>query len=230
MSLGVDVDGEDVLEGLDKVLEVVCIELGVELDALLGLLLVDGLLEEVAVDAHDDVGEHLDETTVGIVGEALVAGLLDEALDRDVVETKVEDRVHHAGHREGGTGADGDEKRILGVTELLAHALLEVLASGVDLVEDAVLPGVAGVGILDAGLAGDREARRHGKANLGHLGEVGALAADDPLGLVDGLAGGLGGVDAIDAGTEAVHMLFSHLHSSCRACRTTRNPFGLPVV
>ena len=102
VSLGVDVDGEDLLEGLGEVLQVLGGELGVELDALLGLLLVDGVLEEVTVDAHDDVGEHLDEAAVGVPGKALVAGLLDEAVDGDVVEAEVEDGIHHAGHGERG--------------------------------------------------------------------------------------------------------------------------------
>ena len=210
VSLGVDVDGEDLLEGLREVLQVLGGELGVELDALLGLLIVDGVLEEVTVNAHDDVGEHLDEAAVGVPGKALVAGLLDEAVDGDVVEAEVEDGVHHAGHGERGAGADGDQQRVLGVAQLLAHALLEVLAGGVDLVQDAVSPDVASVCVGNAGLAGDGESRRNGKANLGHLGKVGALAADDPLCLVDGLAGRLGGVDAVNAGAKAVHVLFSH--------------------
>ena len=35
--------------------------------------------------------------------------------------------------------------------------------------------------IVDAARAGDREARRHGHAEIRHLGEVGALAAEDRL-------------------------------------------------
>ena len=218
--LGVDVVGEDLLEGLDEVLEVVSVQLGVELDALLGLLGGDGVLEELAGDAHDDVGEHLDEAAVGVVGEARVLGLLDEALDGVVVQAEVEDGVHHAGHGERGAGAHGDEQRVLGVAELLAHALLEVLAVLVDLVEDALRPHVAGAGVGDAGLARDGEAGRDGQADVGHLGEVGALAARDPLGLGDGLARDLGHVVAVGVEAKAVYVLFCHFSPLLSYVRT----------
>ena len=214
MSLGVDVLGKDALEGLGEVLQVGRVELGVELHALLGLLLVDGVLEELAVDAHNDVGEHLDEAAVGVPAEALVVCLLDEAEDGAVVQAEVQDRVHHAGHGEGRAGADGDQERVVLVAELLAHALLEVLAIFVDLVENALGPDVARAGVGDAGLAGDGESRRNGKADVSHLGKVGALAASDPLGLVDGLTGNLGDVVAGFVVTEAIYVLLSHVAPS----------------
>ena len=207
---GVDVIGEDLLERDDEVLEVVGVELGVELRAALGLLGVDGILEELAIDAHDNAREHLDEAAIGVVAKAGVAGLLDEALDGVVVEAEVEDRVHHAGHGEGRAGANGDEQRVVLVAELLAHALLEVLAVGVNLVKDAVGPDVAGRRIGDAGLAGNGESRRNGKADVGHLRQVGALAAGDPLRLVDGSAGNFGHVVAVLVLSEAVHVLLRH--------------------
>ena len=209
--LGVDVLREDAFEGLGQVLEVVSGELGVELDALLGLLLVDGVLEQLAVDAHDDVGEHLDEAAVGVPREALVVRLLDEAVDGLVVKAEVQDRVHHARHGERGAGTDRDQQRIVGVADPLAHALLEVLAILVDLVEDAVRPDVARAGVGNAGLAGDGESRRNGQADVGHLGEVRALAARNPLGLVNALAGDLGNVVTVFVNAEFVHVLFSHL-------------------
>jgi hypothetical protein len=66
----------------------------------LGLDLVEGGLEVLVLDAHDDIAEHVDQAAVGVVGEAAVAGLLGEALDGLVVEPEVEDGVHHAGHAE----------------------------------------------------------------------------------------------------------------------------------
>ena len=230
--LGVDVVDEDLLEGGDEVLEVVGVELGVELHALLGLLGGDGVLEELAGDAHDDVGEHLDETTVGVVGEARVVRLLGEALDGVVVEAEVEDGVHHAGHGERRAGADGDEQRVLGVAELLAHALLEVLAVLVDLVENALRPHVARAGVRDAGLAGDRESGRDREADVGHLGKVGALAARDPLGLGNGVARDLGHVVSVGVEAEAVDVLFCHVYPllSLGSKRTARRAARTDLV
>jgi hypothetical protein len=50
------------------------IEVGVLLHAALVLRLLPGLVEAVAVDAHHDPAEHLDEAPVGVPAEALVAG------------------------------------------------------------------------------------------------------------------------------------------------------------
>ena len=209
--LDVDVVGEDLLELGDEVLEVVSVELGVELHALLRLLGVDDVLEELAGNAHDDVREHLDEAAIGVVGKAGVTGLLDETLDRVVVETEVEDRVHHAGHGERGARADGDEQRVVLVAELLAHALLEILAVLVDLVEDALRPDVASAGVSDTGLAADGKSRRNGETDVGHLREVRALAAGDPLGLVNGVTRDLGHVVAVGILAEAENVLLCHV-------------------
>ncbi len=208
--LCVDVVGEDLLEGCDEVLEIVCVELGVELDTLFGLLGVDGILEELAIHAHDDVREHLDETTIGVPCEARVLGLLDEALDGVIVETEVQDRVHHARHRERCTGTDGDKQRILLVAELLAHALLEILAVDIDLVENAIRPHVASTRVGDAGLAGNRESWRDRKTDVCHLCKVCTLAARNPLRFVNGLACDLGHIVAVGVLAEAIHMLLSH--------------------
>ena len=103
MRLGIDVFRKDPLECLGEFLEVLRGEVRVKLDALLGFLLVDGVLEELSLDAHDDAREHLDEAAIGVPGEALVVGLLDESLDRLVVEAEVEDGIHHARHGERST-------------------------------------------------------------------------------------------------------------------------------
>ena len=114
---GLLLDGR--LEAGDQVLEVGGGQVGVGLDAAGVLLLLDDGLEGVDVvlvdglEAEDDVAVHLDEAAVGVVDEALVAGLGDQGGGRPVVEAEVEDGVHHARHGGPGAGADGDEKRAL---------------------------------------------------------------------------------------------------------------------
>ena len=53
----------------------------------------------IIVDAQHGAAEHLDQATVGVKREALVADLRCESLDRIVIETYVEHRLHHPGHR-----------------------------------------------------------------------------------------------------------------------------------
>ena len=84
------------------------------------------LVLALRLEAEHDVAVHLHEAAVAVPGEALVAGLLDQALTVVVVQADVEDGVHHAGHRDAGAGAAGDEQRVLGVAELAAHDLLDL--------------------------------------------------------------------------------------------------------
>ena len=141
---------------------------------------LEGLLEELAVDAQHGLAEHLDQAAVGVPREALVAGLRGEPGDGLVGEADVEDGVHHAGHRELRAGAYGYQQRVVGLAELLAHLLLEGVEVRADLV--AQRRGLrAAVEVDLAGLGGDGEAGRDGQTQVGHLGEVGTLAAEEVL-------------------------------------------------
>ena len=88
-----------------------------------------GRLEErvelLAGQLQDDAGVHGDEAPVRVEGEALVAGLLGQALDRLVVQPEVEDGVHHPGHGELGARAHRHQQRVGGVADHLAHGLLQ---------------------------------------------------------------------------------------------------------
>ena len=66
----------DGLEPADDVLEVLGVQVEVELGALLALDLVEGVLEQLAVDVEDGLAEHLDQPAVGVPGEPLAARLL----------------------------------------------------------------------------------------------------------------------------------------------------------
>ncbi|GAA3235204.1 hypothetical protein GCM10020256_52900 [Streptomyces thermocoprophilus] len=170
----------DLLEGGDQLFEVGGLQVGVDRD-LLGLLgLVEGVLEEVAVDAEDGLAEHLDEAPIGVPGEPLVAGLLGEALHGLVGEADVEDGVHHARHGELRTGAYGDQQRVVGLAELLAHALLQRLEVRTHLVTQC-RGRLAALQVDLAGLGGDGEAGRDGKTQVGHLGEVRTFSAEEVL-------------------------------------------------
>ena len=170
--------GEDLLELCDKLLEVLGGKIGVVANACNDLLLRNGILEEVCIDIKDDIREHLDETTIRIPSETGVFRLLNQALDRFVVKAEVQDGIHHAGHGERSTGTHGNEKRIVGIAELLAHAALEVILCLRNLVKSALGPGVVGTRVLNAGLASDGESRRNGKTDTRHLGKISALAAE----------------------------------------------------
>ena len=100
-----------------------------------------------------------------------------ETLNGVVVETQVEDRVHHTGHGERSARANRHEQRIGGVAEIFAATGLEVCLGSNDLIECALGPHVAGTGVLDASLAGNGKATGNRQADTAHLGKVCALAA-----------------------------------------------------
>ena len=63
------------------------------------------------------------------------------------------------------------------IAELLTGDLLHLLDVFHDLGHDGVVDLAAILIILGAGLGGDGEALGHGQANVGHLGQIGALTA-----------------------------------------------------
>ena len=163
-------------------------------EALPGVAFVDlprplgGVVDAEALvrDVVDGLAEHLDQPAVAVARELLVPGRARETLHGLVVEPDVEDRVHHPRHRDRRAGADGDEQRILRVAEPLAGLFLEARDVVLDLrVEpfDLAAGGHEGA----AGVGRDREAGRHRDAELRHLCEPDALAAEKVAAAVRGL-------------------------------------------
>ena len=167
----------DLLVALDDLGEALLVEIGVGLRSVLLLHRVELVLEGVMFDAHHDVAEHLDEPAIGVENEARVSAQGNQRLDRRWREAKVEDGVHHPGHRDRGTGPDRQEQRIRALPERLSRRLLEPLERRLDLRlqrgEQLLLPEpVVGV----AGLSRTRKPRRNREAEARHLGEIRPLA------------------------------------------------------
>lgn len=217
---GIDVLGENTLERLDKLLQVLGRKLGIDANAGDQTGLSQGVLEQVGVNAHDDIGKHLDKAAVAIPSKARVLRLGNETLSGVVVETQVEDRVHHTGHGERSARANRHEQRIGGVAELFAAAGLEVCLGGNDLIERAFGPDVAGTGVLDASLAGNGKATGNRQADTAHLGKVSAFAAKHE---VHGLVA-LGDTGALDVGSKTVNPL-AIAHDTSPSMRLRARPW-----
>ena len=171
---------DDLLVGVHQVAQELGRHLGVRGGA--GQLLgrVEEGVELLAGQLEHDAPVHGDEAAVGVEGEALVAGLLGQALDRVVVEPEVQDGVHHAGHGELGAGAHRDEQRVVGVADHLAHGPLEAGAGPGHLVVEALGPPAGHV--VPAGVGRDGEPGRDRKGQYRrHFGQVGALPAQEVL-------------------------------------------------
>ena len=129
------------------------------------------------LEAEHHVRIHRDEAAIAVIGEAAIAGEFGERLDRLVVEAEIEHGVHHARHRGAAAGADRDQKRILRIAERLAGQLADMVERLLDL--RLQCGGIGFVVRIEIGADRGRngEARRHRQAEIGHFGEVGALAA-----------------------------------------------------
>ena len=136
------------------------------------------LLEAVRVDSGDDVAVHLDQPPVCVVGETRVLGRAREPHDGLVVQPEIEDRVHHPGHGDRGSGAHRDEQRVARIAEPLARRPLEPGHVLRDLLLQARGNLPAGPHVRDAGRGRDREAGRDGNSDRRHLGEADPLAAE----------------------------------------------------
>ena len=171
---------DDLLVGIDQVAQQLGRHLGVRGGA--GQLLggIEEGVELLAREFEHDAAVHGDEAAVGVEGEALVPGLLGQALHRAVVEPEVEHRVHHAGHGELGARTHRDQERIVGVADHLAHGRLEARAGPGHLGVQA--PGPSAGHVVPAGVGRDGEPRRHGQGeHRRHFGQVGALAPEEVL-------------------------------------------------
>ena len=104
---------DDRLVDVDEAAKRVDRQIDVRRDARLLLDLLEGALELLAVDLEHGLAEHLDEPTVGVPREVIVVGHARETGDAGIVQTDVEDGLHHAGHGEARTGAHGHQKRVL---------------------------------------------------------------------------------------------------------------------
>ncbi len=82
------------------VLQRLGVEAGVKLRFLLRFLGVENFLEYSFIDLEHNVTEHLNQSAIGVIRKTRIVRALGECLDALVVETEVEDRVHHAGHGE----------------------------------------------------------------------------------------------------------------------------------
>ena len=168
-------------EFLCELFEVVSCEFDVEFNAFSLFHLVDELFEIFLADFHNDVGEHLDKSSVRVVNESLEFGIVVagyHSFYNFVVKTEVEDSVHHAGHGCAGTGTNGNEKRIFEVSELLAVDLLHFCDVFHDLSHDLVVYFFAVFIIFCAGFRCYCKALRYGKSDVCHFGKVCAFTAE----------------------------------------------------
>ena len=146
------------------------------------------MFEIIGGHAEHDLAEHLHEATVRVPGEARISALECQTTHGHIVESQVEDRVHHARHREDGTRAHADQERLLWIAKASASTLLERVEPLEDACPESIRPDPFGLHCIDAGLSCDGKTIGHRNSNALHLCDVGSLASEQ----VPHLGGSLG--------------------------------------
>ena len=139
-------------------------ESGIEAEGFLILVFSQNVLELVMLDAEHDIGIHVDEAAIAVIGETAVLGALGQSFDGRIIEAEIEDGIHHAGHRGSGTGAHRNEQWILGVTEARADDAADFRQCRIDIGAEALRIGTAILVIAGADVGGDGEAGRNRQA------------------------------------------------------------------
>ncbi len=165
----------DLLVALNGVGEVADRQLRVGFHPAVAAFFRQHFLELVLGDVQHDVSVHLEETAPAVERESL-AGNRREAAESRFRETEVQDRIHHSGHRGSRARANRDQERVVTVAETSARRLLETPQRGADLLFQAV--DAAALRVFRADGCVDRESRRYGNAESGHLGEARPFATE----------------------------------------------------
>ena len=124
------------------------------------------------------VPEHLNEPAVGVKGKPAVCSGRCHPFHGDIVQSEVQDGIHHARHRKNRAGSNGKQQRIRGVAKLLPCFLFGCFQARLDLLRQALRKAIPDFIILTAYFRRNGHARRYRQPDSGHLRQTGALAAE----------------------------------------------------
>ena len=185
-----------VLDELLKTLYYFCQGFGGQLRINSGVVLfldfIKNLIEIGVRQSQADFAEKLQETAVGVIDEALILGQLDHAFGRFIIEPQIENGVHHSRHGQGGTGADRYQQGLGRVPEAFAGLGFQGRHVIMDFVHETFRELRPLSEIIQVGVGGDAEPRRHWQTNLGHGAQSGSLASQQlfigPVAFLEGIA------------------------------------------
>ena len=165
------------LEALNDFFQIICGQICVKTCALGFLDLIENPFKKGFGNLHYHIRKHLNESAVGIVGKSGISRLLGEAFHGNVSKTQIQNRIHHAGHGCSCAGTYGNEKRIFRISKSLSLQLFQVGKCVKNLSLNFIGNLLSVVIVIRTGLCRYSEALRNGKAQIGHLCQIGALPA-----------------------------------------------------
>ncbi len=151
------------LELTSQLFHIIGIQVNIILDTLLCFLGINHFLKFCLFQTHDDIAEHHDKTSVGIIGKTLIARLLFNNLDNLIIHAKVQDGIHHARHGSTGTGTDRYKQRIDRIAKFHTGFFFQPLCIFINLCLYIIRNLFTVIIVLDACLSCNCVAFRHRK-------------------------------------------------------------------
>src|SRR5206468_9204202 len=108
-----------------------------------------------------DLSKHLDESPVRIERKSLIARYLCKGLSGLIVETEIQDGVHHTRHGIRRPGSDRQEEGIVWIAELSSGDRFELSELSLQLVEQTVRDATTLGVVLFAGVSCDDQPWRY---------------------------------------------------------------------
>ena len=163
---------------LNNILQIFSLQVNIELCADFCLLAVKNLVELLHRDFHYNIAEHLQKSSVAVIGKSFIICLLRQRDDSLVIQTEVQNRIHHARHGDRRSGTNGNQQGILRISKLLSHDRFQLILMRFDLFNDAVVDFSTVCIILFAGVCRNGESKRHRHAGFCHLSQIRSLSAE----------------------------------------------------
>ena len=133
------------------------------------------------MDIEDHITEHLNETAIGVKGKPSVGCGARHSFHRDVVQAKIQNRVHHARHRKDGAGTHGQQQGVLRIPKFFACLLFNIRQSLLHLFFQAIGKMIAHFIVLPTYFGSNGHSGRNRQSDPGHLRQPGAFTAEQRL-------------------------------------------------
>ena len=128
-------------------------------------------------NVHDHASKHLNQSAIGIVNKSFIFGKPYHAFCGFIVQTNVQNRIHHARHGKLGARPAGDQKRVFRIAEYFSCSGFNLMKGLNLLVPHAFGKNTACGQVCIAGFCGYGKSRGYGDINSGHFRKVCTLAA-----------------------------------------------------
>ena len=168
----------DLLVACDDLFQILCSQIHIELGTLGSFLSIKYLIKFSFRNFLYNITEHLDETAITVHGKPSVFRQSSQTLHAVVVQTQIQDGVHHARHGDHSTGTNGYQQRIFRASEGFAGYFLQLSDLFINGINQVLCNGLAFFIVPVARFGSDRKAKRYRQTDSGHFRQVGTLSSE----------------------------------------------------